>query len=73
VPKQVEYGMFRTYLEVVQSNLLLFQLKATYNSIEAYRNASGFHFDNMNGANVHGETATGIWNGIVAKKVCLYV
>ncbi|KAF8237663.1 hypothetical protein L208DRAFT_1245794, partial [Tricholoma matsutake] len=43
-------------------------LKATYNSIEGYHNASGFHFDNVNGANIKGETAKGICNDIVAKK-----
>lgn len=53
-------------------DLPFFQLKATYNSIEGYRNASGFHFDNVNGANIKGETAKGICNDIVAKKVCCY-
>lgn len=49
-----------------------FQLKGIYNSIEGYRSASGFHFDNVNGANIQGEAATGIWNDIVTKKVCCY-
>lgn len=53
-------------------DLPFFQLKATYNSIEGYCNASGFQFDNVNGANIEGETAKGIWNDIVAKKVCHY-
>lgn len=53
-------------------DLPFFQLKATYNSIKGYYNASGFHFDNVNGANIEGETAESIWNDTVTKKVFHY-
>ncbi|KAI9573967.1 hypothetical protein HD554DRAFT_2210351 [Boletus coccyginus] len=44
------------------------QLKAIYAAISHYRNQSGFHWDNENGANIQGTTASQVFDTYVAKK-----
>ncbi|KAG1719686.1 hypothetical protein EDB19DRAFT_1647864 [Suillus lakei] len=47
-------------------------LKKTFNQIEAYRNVSGFHWDNIRGAGIEGVAAASVWDAYVAPKVCHY-
>jgi hypothetical protein len=46
-----------------------FQIKATFKAIEAYRNVSGAHWDNTNGANVEGSASAAVFEGYVSLKV----
>ncbi|KIJ59007.1 hypothetical protein HYDPIDRAFT_101488 [Hydnomerulius pinastri MD-312] len=40
----------------------LLQLKTMYTVIQTYRNQSGFHWDDVNGANIQGATAKAVYS-----------
>ncbi|KIK91703.1 hypothetical protein PAXRUDRAFT_148901, partial [Paxillus rubicundulus Ve08.2h10] len=43
--------------------VLIYQLKAIYNTIESYCSVkSGFHWDNKNGANIQGADVVDVWD-----------
>ncbi|KAG1802503.1 uncharacterized protein BJ212DRAFT_1285711 [Suillus subaureus] len=44
-------------------------LKATFNSIEKYRNQTGVHWDNETGAGIKGSAADAVWKSYLAVKV----
>jgi hypothetical protein len=71
-------GHWYIYLFILLSLLIqhlshLSQLKMTYKTIEAYTHVSGAHWDNVNGANIQGTTATAVFNSYVAQKVRFYL
>ncbi|KAG1906310.1 uncharacterized protein F5891DRAFT_975719 [Suillus fuscotomentosus] len=43
-------------------------LKKTFNQIEVYRNVSGSHWDNVQGAGIEGTAAASIWDTYVVAK-----
>ncbi|KAG2344203.1 hypothetical protein BDR05DRAFT_999357 [Suillus weaverae] len=44
------------------------ELKFVYNTIEAYHNKSGCHWDNNCGANIEGSSTEAVWDEYVSKK-----
>jgi len=47
------------------------QLKQKYSAICVWRRKSGVHWDNIRGADIHGDASTAVFDAHVANKVCL--